>query len=359
MPDVPGLEGLGFSARWRELFAPHAAAGLLPGRVVRGDRGSSLVAMAPGIARAKRSAALRRAGVLPAVGDWVALRAPAGLDTPLIEAVLERTGAIARGAAGRTSEVQVLAANVDVVFVTAPIAGPPNLRRIERELSLAWESGAAPVVVLTKADLCDDPQAVRAAVEAVAPGAEVLVTRALEAGGVAALRERLAGALTAVLIGPSGAGKSTLVNALLSEERQATLAVRVSDGRGRHVTVAPELIALPGGGVLIDTPGLRELGLTGTEDGIGATFPEIEHAALGCRFRDCTHRDEPGCAVRAAVEDGTLPRERLASYHKLVREAQVAASRTDARLRAEEERRWKTIRKAARDFYRRTGRGGR
>ena len=295
----------------------------------------------------------------------MAVRAPDGLDTPLIEAVLERSGAVTRHAPGRTSGVQVLAANIDVVFVTAPIAGPPNLRRIERELSLAWESGAVPVVVLTKADLCDDPESARAAVEAVAPGAEVLVTSApAYAGtrgglGVAELLQRLSGHRTAVLIGPSGAGKSTLVNALLGEERQATREVRVSDGRGRHVTVARELIAVPGGGVLIDTPGLRELGLTGTEEGIGAAFPDVEEAALACRFRDCTHRDEPGCAVRAAVETGALPEERLASYHKLVREARAAARKTDARLRAEEERRWKIISKAAKDFHRRTGRGGR
>ena len=357
MTDVPGLLELGFSPRWQALFAPHADAGRLPARVVRTDRGSSLVATAGGIARARRAAGLRRAGVLPAVGDWVALHAPAGLDTPLIEAVLERAGAIARGAAGRTSALQVLAANVDVVFVTAPIAGPPNLRRIERELSLAWDSGAIPVVVLTKADLCDEPDAARAAVEAVAPGAEVLVTRALEGGGVAALRERLSGRRTAVLIGPSGAGKSTLVNALLGEERQATRAVRVSDGRGRHVTVARELIALPGGGVLIDTPGLREMGLTGTEEGIDATFPEIEQAARGCRFRDCAHEDEPGCAVRAAVAAGDLAEERLASWHKLVRESRAAARRGDARLRAEEERRWKIISKAAKEFGKRTGKG--
>jgi ribosome biogenesis GTPase len=363
MTDDPRLEELGFSPRWQALFAPHAEAGLLPARVVRSDRGSSLVAMADGIARAKLSARLRKAvaggsaGARPAVGDWVAVHAPAGLDTPLIEAVLERASAITRGAPGRTSDVQVLAANVDTVFVTAPIAGPPNLRRIERELSLAWESGAVPVVVLTKADLCDDPEAARAAVESVAPGAEVLVTRALEGGGVGELLERVSGHRTAVLIGPSGAGKSTLVNALLGEERQATRAVRVSDGRGRHMTVARELIPVPGGGVLIDTPGLRELGLTGTEEGIGATFPEIEQLALGCRFRDCTHGDEPDCAVRAAVEAGALPEERLASYHKLVAEARFAARRSDARLRAEEERKWKIIHKAAKQFFKQTGRG--
>jgi ribosome biogenesis GTPase / thiamine phosphate phosphatase len=357
LPDAPGLEELGFSPRWQALFAPHADAGLVPARVVRSDRGSWLVAGAAGVARARLSTRLRKAGGAAAVGDWVALLAPAGLDTPLIEAVLERAGAITRGAPGRTSAVQVLAANVDTVFVAHPLDGPPNLRRIERELSLAWESGAVPVVVLTKADLCDDPEAARGAVAAVAPGAEVLVTSATARDGIDALRERVSGRRTAVLIGPSGAGKSTLVNALLGEERQATRAVRVRDGRGRHVTVARELIAMPGGGVLIDTPGLRELGLTGTEAGIGAAFPEIEQAARGCRFRDCMHEDEPDCAVRAAVETGALPAERLASWHKLVHESRGAARRSDVRLRAEEQRRWKIIRKSAREFYKRTGRG--
>ena len=160
-----------------------------------------------------------------------------------------------------------------------------------------------------------------------------------------------------MLIGPSGAGKSTLINALLGEERQATRTVRVQDGRGRHTTVARELIPVPRGGVLIDTPGLRAVGLTGSEEGIASAFPEIDEAAAACRYRDCTHRDEPGCAVAAAVAAGTLPAERLASYHKLRREAQVAAMKTDVRLRAEEERKWKIIHKSARDFHKRTGRG--
>jgi ribosome biogenesis GTPase len=180
---------------------------------------------------------------------------------------------------------------------------------------------------------------------------------ALTGEGVAPLLAYVSGHRTAVLIGPSGAGKSTLVNALLGEQRQATREVRVSDGRGRHATAARELIQMPGGGVLIDTPGLRELGLTGSEEGIAATFPDIELASRSCRFRDCAHTDEPGCAVRTAVESGALPRERLASYHKLVREAHVATKKTDVRVRAEENRKWKIIRKAARGFYKRTGRG--
>lgn len=357
----PTLAELGCSPRWEALFAPHAREGHVLGRVVRSDRGSALVATERGVLRAQPATRLLKeaagAAELPAVGDWVALFAPAELDVPLVVAVLERSSAITRGDSGRSSDLQVLAANVDTVFVVHPVADGPNLRRLERELSLAWVSGAVPVVVLTKADLSPDPAGARIAAAAVAPGADVLLVNALSGDGAEPLFGYLAGHRTAVLIGPSGAGKSTLINALLGEERQATRTVRVQDGRGRHTTVARELIAVPRGGVLVDTPGLRAVGLTGSEEGIASAFPEIDDAAAACRYRDCTHRDEPGCAVAAAVAAGALPAERLASYHKLIREAQVAAMKTDARLRAEEERKWKIIHKAARDFHRRTGRG--
>jgi ribosome biogenesis GTPase len=217
-----------------------------------------------------------------------------------------------------------------------------------------------PVVVLTKADLSADVDAARAAVESVALEVDVLVTSALDVEGAEPLLDYISGHRTAVLVGPSGAGKSTLINSLLGEERQATRAVRVSDGRGRHTTVACELVPMPGGGVLIDTPGLRALGLTGSEDGITSAFPEIEHLSRSCRFRDCTHTDEPGCAVQAAVSTGELAQERLASYHKLIGEAQDFATRMDARLRTEREQTRKTVAKAAKDYHKnydkRTGR---
>jgi ribosome biogenesis GTPase len=349
------LAVLGLNPRWEALFAPHRDAGLALARVVRTDRGSALVALESGIVRARPSVRLLRAAAgpadLPVVGDWVALLAREELETPLVEAVLERAGAITRGGPGRGSEVQVLAANIDRVFVVHPIAEGPNLRRIERELALAWDSGAVPVVVLTKADLSPDPEEARALVEGAAVGVEVLAMNAPAGVGVGAVLERLPRGHTAVLIGPSGAGKSTLVNALLGEARQATREVRVADGRGRHTTVARELVSLPGGGLLIDTPGLRALALTGSDEGIAAVFPEIEALAEACRFRDCAHGDEPGCAVRAAVEAGGLDAARLESNHKLLRESAVAAARTDSRLKAEEERKWKIIHKAAKRLY--------
>ncbi len=255
-------------------------------------------------------------------------------DTPFVEAVLERASAITRGDPGNTSDTQVLAANIDTVFVVHPIDEPPNLRRVERELSVAWDSGATPVVVLTKQDLCADPEAARAAVASVALGAEVLVTNALAGDSTQPILEYISGHRTAVLVGPSGAGKSTIINALLGEQRQATREARVSDGRGRHTTVTRELIQMPGGGVLIDTPGIRALGLTGSVEGIASAFPDIDQASRSCRFRDCTHTVEPGCAVQAAVESGELLTERLASYHKLMREVQSAAAKTDVRLRS-------------------------
>jgi ribosome biogenesis GTPase len=331
LPDISTLRALGYSPRWQGLFEPHVARGLTPARVIRGDRGSLLIATSDGVVRATPSSRLVRSATaatdLPAVGDWVAVRASEDLDAPLIEAVLKRASAITRGDPGKTSEVQVLAANIDTVLILHPISEPPNLRRIERELSVAWDSGAIPVVVLTKADLSADPDAARAAVESVALGADVLVTNALAGDGIQPILEYISDHRTAVLVGPSGAGKSTLINSLLGEQRQATREVRVSDGRGMHTTVTRELIQMPGGGVLIDTPGLRAFGLTGSEEGIASVFPEIEEASLSCRFRDCTHNDEPGCAVRAAVESGTLPPDRLASYHKLMREAQSVAAR--------------------------------
>ncbi|HLC42948.1 MAG TPA: ribosome small subunit-dependent GTPase A [Methylomirabilota bacterium] len=360
MPDTSPLRALGYSARWEALFEPHRADGLTPGRVIRGDRGSLLVATPDGVVRAKPSSRLLRSasGVadLPAVGDWVAVLVTNHLDAPLIEAVLERKSAITRGDPGKTSHVQVLAANIDTVFVVHPIAEPPNLRRIERELSVAWDSGAVPVVVLTKADLSPDPDAVRAAVATVALGADVLVMNALAGDGIQPILAYISTHRTAVLVGPSGAGKSTLINSLLGEQRQATRAVRVSDGRGMHTTVARELIQMPGGGVLIDTPGLRAFGLTGSQEGIASVFPEIEQLSRSCRFRDCTHNQEPGCAILAAVESGTLPPERLASYHKLMGEAQRAASEADIRLRMEQENPSKVDHKAAKGHYSRTSR---
>jgi ribosome biogenesis GTPase len=252
----------------------------------------------------------------------------------------------------------VLAANVDTVAIAVSLAVAVDLGRTERLLALAWESGARPVVVLTQSDAASGPDAAADALErvaAAAPGVDVVACSAATGEGVDVVRAVLTG--TVVLVGPSGAGKSTLGNALLGAEVLATGAVRAGDGKGRHTTVRRELLPLPGGGVLIDTPGLRGVGLFEASTGLERAFADVEELAAGCRFGDCAHDAEPGCAVLAAVEGGVLPRRRLDSYRKLLRENEWAASRTDARLRAERENRRKAISRAQRQMYREGGRG--
>ncbi|MFD1815087.1 ribosome small subunit-dependent GTPase A [Rhodococcus gannanensis] len=318
-------------------FTDHRASGLIPGRIVRAERGRCQVVTESGTVRAvvdPRSCAEDR--LTPCTGDWVAVRPATATDSAAVVEVLERRTAVVRSSASRSSDSQVLAANVDTVAVVVSLADPVRHGRIERMLALAWESGAVPVVVLTKADRCADPGSAAAEVVAVAPGAQVLVTSAATGDGLDDLVAAVSG--TVVLLGPSGAGKSTLGNRLLGEDLLETGAVRASDGKGRHTTVWRELLPLPHGGVLLDTPGLRGVGLHDVEEGLGQTFAEITDLAEECRFADCAHVAEPGCAVLAAVEEGRLTSRRLDSYHRLQRENAHAAARTDARLRAELER---------------------
>jgi ribosome biogenesis GTPase len=357
------LEALGYSDRWRALFDAQAGEDRVPARVLRVDRGRVIAGIADGAVRAESSALLRRDARgpedFPAVGDWVVLDPAESHEVALVETVLPRSSAITRGDPGASSEVQVLAANVDTVFVVHPLGEEPNVRRIERELAVAWDSGAVPVVVLTKADLAEDAAGSREQVETSALGVDVVVASPVTGEGMDALASYAGQGRTVALIGPSGAGKSTLVNALLGEDRQATGEVRASDGRGRHVTVARELVPLPSGGVLLDTPGLRAVAVVDAGEGIDAAFPDIDGLARECRFRDCTHTGEPGCAVIAAIEDGSLEQARLDSFHKLRRESEVAAMKTDARLRNEEVRKWKITIKSVKDHDKRKRRDGR
>jgi ribosome biogenesis GTPase len=274
----------------------------------------------------------------PCTGDWAAVSLGA---EPLarISALLPRRTAVVRGSAGTRSDGQVLAANVSHVLIGVSLAAKPDTGRVERLLALAWESGACPVVVLTKADAPYDPAWV-AEVSAAAPGASVLAVSALTGQGVDELAE-LIGFGTAALIGQSGVGKSTLTNALVGAEVMDTGATRAVDEKGRHTTTTRELIALPGGGALIDTPGLRSVALFGGESGVEQAFHDVVELAASCRFSDCGHAGEPGCAVAAAVADGSLPQRRLESYRKLQRENAWIASRSDARLAAERQREWK------------------
>lgn len=283
----------------------------------------------------------------PCVGDWVAARFwPDGRVTA--EAVLARRTAFVRAAVTPgTSHGQVLAANVDLAVVVEGLHPEPDLGRIERFLALAWESGATPLVVLTKADLVPDATQIRAEVASSAPGVEVLAVSATEGAGMDGLRRYVETGRTLALLGPSGAGKSTLTNALAGEAVMFTRALR-ADGKGRHTTAHRELVVLPGGGLVVDTPGLRSVGLTDVSESLDMVFADVEELAEQCRFADCAHRTEPDCAVRAALESGELPERRWASYQKLAREARWMAMRHDARLRAEERARWKRITKDVR-----------
>lgn len=313
------LGDLGLNDRVRALFAPLAQEGFALGRAVRVDRGMPLIQLSGELVRAEAAPHLLRtadeAGSRVAVGDWVALARPETHEVWIIEAILPRSSAFIRKDPGERTGAQVVAANIDNVFVMQTAVAEPNLRRLERELVLAWESGACPVVLISKCDLFEgDLEALVAEITLAAPGVDVIATSSATGLGMAAVRERLGAGVTATLLGSSGVGKSTLVNALVGSELQATAAVRERDGKGRHTTVARELVSVPNGGVIVDTPGMRALALWDVESGIAAAFSDVVRFAEECRFRDCSHADEPGCAVRTAIDDGDLQPRRLESY---------------------------------------------
>jgi ribosome biogenesis GTPase / thiamine phosphate phosphatase len=321
---------------WNDELAENLEPGLVPGRVAAVHRGAFDVWTAGGAVRSRLPGRQMHDGLDVAVGDWV------GLGDGLVRTVVPRRSAIVRNAAGLATTAQTLAANVDLAFVVSSLGPDLEPRRIERYLVTIWESGASPEIVLTKADRLDDPAELVAEVEAVAVGVPVHVVSALTGQGCDALRARIAAGTTAVLIGSSGVGKSTLVNRWLGEEVMATTETREDDDEGRHTTTHRQILVLPGGGLVIDTPGLREIQLwdAGAE-ALDATFADVEELAADCRFGDCTHTHEPDCAVLAAVESGVLASDRLQSWRKLQRELRAIALRHDIRLRKEESRKWK------------------
>ena len=337
---------LGWTADRRMAFAPHAAAGLLPGRVVSSAGTLAVTEAGPAEVviqrRFVRHAADRTA--FPAVGDWLALEPLA--DQPLsdqprqmaLRAVLPRSGAFIRQRLS-DGQPQVLASNVDVAFLVSGLDGDLNLRRIERYLLLALDGDITPVVVLNKVDVAVDLGRAVTEVHSVAAGTRVVITSAIDGTGLDEMRTFLGSGQTACLLGSSGVGKSTITNALLGEERQTVKSLREDDSKGRHTTTHRELFVLPGGGLLIDTPGLRTVGVLGESGAVEATFDEIGSLARNCRFSDCQHDREPGCAVQAAIETGELAPERFASHQKLEAERHSAEVRADDRARREAERR--------------------
>ncbi|MCX4626825.1 ribosome small subunit-dependent GTPase A [Streptomyces sp. NBC_01443] len=339
---APALTPLGWDEAWEAEFAPYTDQCLVPGRVVRVDRGRCDVMTADGIVRADTAFVTPHDPLrVICTGDWAVVEA-AG-NPRYVKTYLPRRTAFVRSTSSQRSEGQILAANVDHAIIAVSLAVELDLGRIERFLALAWESGAQPLVVLTKADLVPDPVTLSHLVqdvETTAPGVDVLTVSSHTGEGTDVLAAVVAGG-TSVLLGISGAGKSTLANALLGSDVMDVQATRDVDGKGRHTTTTRNLLALPGGGVLIDTPGLRGVGLWDAEAGVGQVFSEIEEYAADCRFHDCAHEAEPGCAVLEAVEAGALPERRLESYRKLLRENQRIVAKTDARIRSEIRRDWR------------------
>ena len=337
------LQRLGWDDGWEAAFAEHGAAGLAPARVAVQHRGAYDLMHEHGEQRASAANRLVREEGLPAVGDWVGI----DLHSNLIEALLPRRTSISRKEVWQATREQILAANVDVSFLVQALPLDFNPRRLERYLAMAWESGAQPVVLLTKTDLVDDVQPYLDRVEAVTLGScPVHAVSARTGEGLDEFRAWLEPNRTAVLLGSSGVGKSTIVNRLLDRELLATGELR-ADGRGRHTTTRRELLLLPGGGLVLDTPGLRELQLW-DGGGVDDAFAEIAELAGGCRFNDCSHSQEPGCAVLAALAAGTLPPERLASYRKLERELAALERKRDRTAAIEYRRRWRAIARANR-----------
>jgi ribosome biogenesis GTPase len=341
------LQRLGWRPELEAAFAPMEDSGLIPARVSSQHRDAYELLTTGGALRGITTGRLHYLAAgpsdLPAVGDWVAARPLPGEPAASIQEILPRSSCFLRRAAGDRDTEQVIAANVDRLFLVSGLDLEFNRRRIERYLTAAARSGAEPVLVLNKADLCEDPDPLLEEAREAAQGRTVLLVSASEGEGIEAMRALLPVGVTGAMAGSSGVGKTTLLNALVGAERGATAEVRASDSHGRHTTTRRELILLPDGGMLIDTPGMREIQLWGGTDGVDAAFEDIAALSDGCRFRDCTHTAEPGCAVIEAVADGRLGQDRLDNYHKLSREAARQELLQDKRAQREEERKFGRI----------------
>jgi len=348
------LDELGWTDHFAAAFEAMRAPGVEPARVSLEHTKIYRVLTAEGERLARVAGRLRHAAAgradFPAVGDWVAIDTPAGGGDARIRAVLPRVSRFSRRSAGDVTEEQVVAANIDIVFLVSGLDGDFNPRRIERYLVTAWESGASPVILLNKADLVEDADALVQEIAGLAQGVPVHAISAKRRDAMDRVRQYLSAGRTGALLGSSGVGKSSIANALLGEDRLVTRDVREHDSRGRHATRGRQLVLVPGGGILIDTPGMRELQLWDTGEALSGAFADVESIAESCRFRDCRHDGEPGCAVTAAVAAGMLPEERLASYRKLQSEQAHQTRQQDERGRIEEKRIGKIGAKALRQI---------
>jgi ribosome biogenesis GTPase len=340
-----------FEAMWNETEREDT----VPARVVAQHRGCWRVVGAFGEGSAEASGKLRLAAEAgadwPAVGDWVSVDINRPHDLGFVHTVLPRRSQFTRKAPGRRIEEQVIAANVDTTLVISALDGDFNPRRVERYITQCWEAGVRPVLILNKADACEDACEKAAEMERVALGIPVHVVSAITGEGMEGIERLFLPGETLVLLGSSGVGKSTLTNRLLGQSLQKVNEVRANDSRGRHTTTTRELFALPGGALLIDTPGLRELQLWDAAEGLAQTFADIHLLARGCRFTDCRHETEPGCAVQAAVQAGTLDLARLENRRKLIREQEFLGRKVDSEARSEEKRRIKRLTREARKIY--------
>jgi ribosome biogenesis GTPase len=348
---LPALESLGWNDRLRALYEPFAGDDVVAGRISIQHRGAYDVLTERGELRCELPRRLvheaETTADLPVVGDWVVVSPGSEDGTGTVTAVLPRRTKLSRKTAWQAAEEQVLAANVDVAFLVTSLNEDLSPRRLERYLILAWESGASPAIILTKADLHLAPEAAVADVEKIAGGVPVLAISSLTGEGLDEVRALLGAGLTAVLLGSSGVGKSTLVNTLAGEELFATQEIR-SDGKGRHTTSHRELVQLPTGALVIDTPGIRELQLWVADDGIDEAFEDVTELFGHCRFSDCAHDREPGCAVRAALAAGTLAADRWDSYVKLEGEIENLERKLDKRAASEARKQWKALSQEAR-----------
>jgi len=343
------LHAFGWDEMFDERFQSFRESGLSPGRVVESNRFIYDLMSEGGLVRGKLSGKFRKSCLsredYPTVGDWVAFKTNDQTGYPSIHGMLGRRSKFSRKVKGKVSQEQVIAANIDTIFIVSGLDEDFSIRRLERYTALAADSNAELVFILNKADLCEDLQKVVSEVGGLFKGVPVYALSALNNQGLEQILPHLKAGKTVVFLGSSGAGKSTIVNRLLGEERQKTGSVSAHDGRGRHITTSKNLIVLPSGALVIDTPGLREVQLLCSGEGLKNAFSDIEEYAGECKYRNCTHTDELGCAVLSAVNDGLIPEDRLKSYHKLKREIAYNLSRHDEKSRNKRGKFWKNISK--------------